>query len=405
MKMNRRTISLLVFLVISINTYAQISINNDNSDPDGSAMLDIKSTDKGILIPRMTTAQRGLISSPALGLLIFDTDTESFWFRESSGWVELGASGDKDKITDDDGDTNIQVEASSDEDKIRFDLGGTEYFVLDSGRIEVRNTGYSTFLGEEAGASDDLSGQANTFIGNQSGKSTTGYTNVGLGAFTMTDNVSGNDNTAVGNLALNRNVIGSKNVAVGTWALQWNTNSVKSVAIGVEAGRNAMGQNNVLIGYRAGRTVSGDNKLYIENSGSNSPLIYGEFDNDFLRFNGNVEVRDSLIIPTGASDGYFLRSDSTGKAYWSSGETLIQDTDKDTKIQVEESADEDKIRFEMGGTEYFVLDSGRIGVYNTGSSTLLGMEAGESDDLSGFEPIPSSVIEQVKTQRGMRILD
>mgnify|MGYP000312505511 CR=1 FL=1 len=62
--------------------------------------------------------------------------------------------------------------------------------------------------------------------------------------------------------------------------------------------------------------------------------------------------------------------------------TLIEDADNDTKIQVEESADEDIIRFDLGGTEFMRLDSGRIEVLNTGGSIFLGYEAGESDDFS-----------------------
>ncbi|MCB0573983.1 MAG: hypothetical protein KDC61_05390, partial [Saprospiraceae bacterium] len=68
---------------------AQVSVNQDNSAPDPSAMLDVKSSDKGMLVPRMTTAQRTAISNPATGLLVFDTDTESFWYRDSGGWVNL----------------------------------------------------------------------------------------------------------------------------------------------------------------------------------------------------------------------------------------------------------------------------------------------------------------------------
>ncbi|MEZ4965138.1 MAG: hypothetical protein R2791_07845 [Saprospiraceae bacterium] len=68
---------------------AQVSVNQDNSAPDPSAMLDVKSSDKGMLVPRMTTAQRTAISNPATGLLVFDTDTESFWYRDSGGWVQL----------------------------------------------------------------------------------------------------------------------------------------------------------------------------------------------------------------------------------------------------------------------------------------------------------------------------
>ena len=74
------------------NLQAQIAINTDNTDPDASAMLDIKSTDKGILIPRMTTAQRTTLSNPAEGLLVFDNETNSFWFFDGSNWTELVSS-------------------------------------------------------------------------------------------------------------------------------------------------------------------------------------------------------------------------------------------------------------------------------------------------------------------------
>ena len=63
--------------------YAQqpgVAINTNGNTPHSSAMLDIQSTDKGILIPRMTTAQRTAISNVATGLLVFDNTTGSFWF-------------------------------------------------------------------------------------------------------------------------------------------------------------------------------------------------------------------------------------------------------------------------------------------------------------------------------------
>ncbi len=66
-----------------------VSINTDGSAPNASALLDVKSTNKGMLVPRMTSAQRTTISSPAPGLLVFDNTTESFWFYTTSGWTEL----------------------------------------------------------------------------------------------------------------------------------------------------------------------------------------------------------------------------------------------------------------------------------------------------------------------------
>ncbi|MFK7936716.1 MAG: hypothetical protein AB8G22_24595 [Saprospiraceae bacterium] len=102
---NLSKVNLFLFFLFSItNLNAQVGINSDNSTPDASAMLDIKSTDKGILIPRMTTAQRGMIASPATGLLVFDTDTGSFWFYNASLWIDLGVKDDADN------DPNNEIE-------------------------------------------------------------------------------------------------------------------------------------------------------------------------------------------------------------------------------------------------------------------------------------------------------
>ena|GEM_PF-1307207 len=91
--MSQRTVLIsLLILTALFGTQAQVSINADDSAPAPSAMLDVKSTDKGILIPRMTTAQRTAISNPATGLLVFDQDTGGFWFFSDSGWVALSAA-------------------------------------------------------------------------------------------------------------------------------------------------------------------------------------------------------------------------------------------------------------------------------------------------------------------------
>jgi hypothetical protein len=63
-----------------------VAINNDNSTPDPSAMLDVKSTTKGLLIPRMTTIQRNLIFSPADGLIIYNTTTNEINQRQNGAW-------------------------------------------------------------------------------------------------------------------------------------------------------------------------------------------------------------------------------------------------------------------------------------------------------------------------------
>lgn len=70
-----------------------VAINTDGSSADNSAILDIKSNIKGVLVPRMSTVERTAIATPATGLLVFDNDAVSFWFYNGVSWIELGSGG------------------------------------------------------------------------------------------------------------------------------------------------------------------------------------------------------------------------------------------------------------------------------------------------------------------------
>jgi len=83
-------ISIILITLFSLGTFAQVSINTDGADPDASAMFDVKSTSTGMLIPRMTAAERDLIASPATGLLVFVTDDANFYFYNGSAWKTVG---------------------------------------------------------------------------------------------------------------------------------------------------------------------------------------------------------------------------------------------------------------------------------------------------------------------------
>lgn len=69
-----------------------IGINTTGADPDASAILDVQSTDKGMLVPRVSSAQRLAIPSPATSLLVFDTDENGFWFYNGSAWQALNSA-------------------------------------------------------------------------------------------------------------------------------------------------------------------------------------------------------------------------------------------------------------------------------------------------------------------------
>lgn len=122
-------------IMLTFPMHAQVSVNTDGSSADNSAMLDVQSTSKGLLIPRMTAAQRGQISQPATGLLVYQTDEPvGFYYNtgtpESPGWIQLSSTLIT-QIADADGDTKIEVEATADEDKIHFDVAENEAMTID----------------------------------------------------------------------------------------------------------------------------------------------------------------------------------------------------------------------------------------------------------------------------------
>jgi hypothetical protein len=81
--MKKAAILLVIFLLTGMDNFAQMAVNSDFSGPDPSAMLDVKSTGKGLLIPRMSSAERNNIVSPTEGLMVFCTDCGV------SGYAEL----------------------------------------------------------------------------------------------------------------------------------------------------------------------------------------------------------------------------------------------------------------------------------------------------------------------------
>jgi hypothetical protein len=82
--MKKITILLTAVLFTALSTMAQVAINTDGTNPVASAMLDVKSTSKGLLITRMTNAQIQAIASPADGLLVYSTDDHKFYAFNAS---------------------------------------------------------------------------------------------------------------------------------------------------------------------------------------------------------------------------------------------------------------------------------------------------------------------------------
>ncbi len=87
-----KNLVLLLFLASSLSASSQVAINTDGASPDNSAMLDVKSTTQGMLLPRMTSAERIAIASPATGLTVYDLTTQSYWYYNGTAWTTLANS-------------------------------------------------------------------------------------------------------------------------------------------------------------------------------------------------------------------------------------------------------------------------------------------------------------------------
>lgn len=84
-------ISLFIATLVTTQCFSQsVSLNNTGAAADSSAMLDVSSTTKGLLIPRMSAQQRTAIANPATGLLVYQSDGDAgFYYYNGTGWFLL----------------------------------------------------------------------------------------------------------------------------------------------------------------------------------------------------------------------------------------------------------------------------------------------------------------------------
>ncbi len=244
---------------------------------DSSAILNIESIDKGILVPRMTTVQRESILNPAHGLMVYDVDTQSFWYNSSKGWKNFRF--DTNKIIDADGDTKVEVEKFNDEDRIRFTTTGEEIMSLSKNsfgvaQLKLGSTINSIIIGKAAGI--NTVGSGNTFLGYASGRFTsTGAHNSFFGGNSGYSNTTGTRNTYFGvkagyssqiskdNVAFGfeaaRHTLADYNASIGSLASWHNVNGAKNISIGFQSlFANDDGDGNIAIEHKAlGNIVSG----------------------------------------------------------------------------------------------------------------------------------------------------
>ena len=286
------------------------SVGINNNTPHSSAILDVKSSTKGMLIPRTSSTSRLAIIDPAKGLMLYDTTTSSFWFYNGATWLEASHSRNTWGTTGNAGtDTAVNFLGTTDNQPFRLRLNNLwagelnhinrNYFIGDStgsnNSTGIQNTGFgskalykntsgswNTAAGSEALYSN-TSGSYNSAFGFSSLISnTTGGGNTAIGLRTLYYNTTGSFNTATGGGALEYNNTGQFNTANGVEALYINTTGHYNTANGAQAlYYNSTGQYNTANGYRAlalnntgqYNTANGAQALYYNTSGSYNTAI------------------------------------------------------------------------------------------------------------------------------------
>ncbi|MEP7238513.1 MAG: hypothetical protein ABI685_11630 [Ferruginibacter sp.] len=100
-RLNYLLIAIILIVLTPFVSFSQsLSINTDGSNADVSAMLDVKSTTKGLLIPRMSRTERDAIAAPATGLLIFQNapDSIGYYYYNGSAWTWLLSNSNADSL-------------------------------------------------------------------------------------------------------------------------------------------------------------------------------------------------------------------------------------------------------------------------------------------------------------------
>jgi len=285
-----------IALLLLQNFYAQaqsFSINTTGTAAHASAMLDVTSTTKGLLIPRLTTAQRTAIASPGKGLLVYDSTLKSFYFHDGVNWQQINADSNNlwrkngnDIYNSNTGNVGIGISTPNSLLNVR---GGAVLFDSTIGTTPVSGAGtrlmwipakgafragaitgnqwddvnigfYSTAVGYKTTAKGDAStaiGHLTTATGLNSiamGFSTTasGWDATAIGNFTT---ASGNDAFAMGSITT---ASGTASIAMGNQCIASNTNSVAIGILNTSSGYGAiaLGAGSIASGY--GSTTMGN---------------------------------------------------------------------------------------------------------------------------------------------------
>ncbi len=320
----KKLLSAITFCLLAIAGSTQ-NVGIGTPTPNPRAILDLTSTNKGFLLPRVVlqgATDNITIPNPPYGLMVINLSelegegpgiylqtgmpAAPLWRRlglASGGWALQGNSG-----------ASGAVLGHLDNMPLQFIVGGSHVARLGGNSNILFGLNSGTALPQTV----DFNSYNNIAIGNNTmATATTGAFNIAIGNGAMNEANGGITGIAIGGSALNKQSVGASeniaigfssqaattsggnNISIGRQSLFRNTTGSNNLAIGVDAlSQNIGGGNNIAIGNNAGQNETSSDKLYIENSNANknNALIYGDFAGDSLLLNAKTINRNSFNI-------------------------------------------------------------------------------------------------------------
>ncbi len=285
----------LILILFGINILSSQSVGIGTSSPHSSALLELKNTTKGFLVPRTSSTSRLSIASPAKGLLVYDTTFLSFYAFNGNTWNPIAQSNTAWALSGNIGTNPSQFLGTIDKKNIR---------------LRVNN--------QTIGILDTLEGNIGFGIGALQGTSTFANRNIALGTGTLNKLSVGDQNVAIGDSALSKAIFGSSGIAIGTYAMKnallpnsniaigintlTKVNNYSNIAIGTTAlFNNVLGTRNIGVGENAlGQNVNSNNNVSLGNNAS-SLLSEG---------NGNISIGTSAMLNSTNGESQIAIGDS-----------------------------------------------------------------------------------------------
>jgi hypothetical protein len=347
-----------IILVLANNYLTAQNVGIGTPTPDASAILEISSSNKGLLVPRLNLLSPTdvvTVPAPAVGLLVINLngnisqmpDGGGFYVWTGSSWVKLliRENGNSTTAWTTKGNTSTNASdnflGTTDKVPLIFKINNSLAGKIDTsgsiafGRGALKNNpgnrlntafgdsslfnnytdnpilifaSQNTAIGNKA-LYANTTGNRNVAIGHEAMHSNqNGFANSAVGAIAMQFNTSGVSNAALGFAALNKNTEGDNNTAIGANSLTFNTTGNSNVAVGnfslshnvTGSANTAVGTNALIFATSANNNVAiGFDALYFDTTGFSNVAIGTRALYNNLNRNNIVAVGDSALFHNG----------------------------------------------------------------------------------------------------------